>query len=227
MNAPPSIEHIMGTDHMGRDLFSRILSGCKYSIAIALLTISLSIPAGATIGLYSGYVGGKIDRLFSIFFEALYAFPSLLLALLIALMMGPGILNTAMAISVGFVPRYFRLVRSVSFSVKGRPFVEAEISLGASSAHIVFKHLLRYALPSIITLSSINLGWAIVTLSSLGFLGLGIPAPAPEWGSMLGRGRDFLLSGVWWSTFFPGLMIVIAVAGFVLIAEGWKKVMSY
>lgn len=220
----PSIEHIMGTDQLGRDIFSRVCYGARSSLIIAFISVIVSLTLGAPIGATSGYIAGKLDRVFSIIFDALYAFPGIILAILIAVMVGPGVYSTSIAISVEYIPQYFRIVRGLSLSLKERPFVESLRALGARTRNLIFQHILIYAIPSIIALMMLNMSSAILMVSGLGFLGLGLPPPTPEWGTDLGRGRDFITMGVWWASAFPGLMIVISVVAFTLIGEGLNEI---
>jgi len=223
---PPDSNHIMGTDQLGRDIFSRMCYGTSSSLAIALIASVISLIIGAPMGAVSGYFAGPTDRILSVIFDALYAFPGIILAVLIAVMLGPGVYTTSIAISVEFIPQYFRVVRGLSLSLKERPFVEAIKALGARSRNLVFQHILVYAVPSIVALVMLNMGSAILAVSGLGFLGLGLPPPTPEWGTDLGRGRDFITMGVWWASTFPGLMIVISVVAFTLIGEGLNEMLK-
>jgi len=222
--SPPSSQHIMGTDQLGRDVFSRVTNGARSSLTVAFIAVFISLTIGAPIGALSGYFAGKIDRFFSIIFDALYAFPGIILAILIAVMIGPGVITTAIAISVEYIPQYFRVVRGLSLSLKERPFIEALRALGARPRNLIFQHILIYSIPSIIALMMLNMGSAILAVSGLGFLGLGLPPPKPEWGTDLGRGRDFITMGVWWTSTFPGLMIVISVVAFTLMGEGLNEI---
>jgi len=223
--SPPDNEHIMGTDQLGRDIFSRVCIGSGSSLTIALIAAAFSLIIGSPIGALSGYFAGKIDRVLSVIFDALYAFPGIILAILIAVMIGPGVTTTSLAISVEYIPQYFRIVRGLALSLKERPFVEALRALGARSRNLIFQHILIYAIPSILALIMLNMGSAILAVSGLGFLGLGLPPPTPEWGTDLGRGRDFITMGVWWASAFPGLMIVISVVAFTLIGEGINEIL--
>jgi len=221
----PSLEHIMGTDQLGRDIFSRVSYGATFSLSVAFIAVVISSCAGSVTGALSGFVAGKLDRVLSIVFDAMYAFPGIILAILISAMIGAGTINTAIAISIGYVPQFFRVVRGLSLSIKERPFIEATRALGAKASNLIFRHILVYAVPSIIALMTLSMGSAILDVSGLGFLGLGLPPPIPEWGTDLGRGRDYITAGVWWSSSFPGLMIVIAVLGFTLLGKGLDEIL--
>jgi len=223
--SPPSFKHIMGTDQLGRDVFSRVCYGTAPSLTIAFIAVILSLTVGTPIGAVSGHFAGKVDRIFSVIFDALYALPGIILAILIAAMVGPGVINTSVAISVEFIPPYFRVVRGIALSFKERPFIEALRALGARPRDLIFRYMI-YALPSIIALMVLNMGSAILAVSGLGFLGLGLPPPTPEWGTDLGRGRDFITMGVWWISLFSGLMIVISVIAFNLVGEGLHEILG-
>lgn len=222
----PSLKHLMGTDQLGRDVFIRVCYGAKSSLTVAFIAVVISLSIGTTIGAFSGFFAGKTDRILSIVFDALYAFPGIILAILIAVILGPGIFTTSVAISVGEIPQYFRVVRGLSLSLRERPYMEAEIALGARPRNLIFQHILPYAVPSIVTIMTLSMGSAILQVSGLGFLGLGLPPPTPEWGLDLGRGRDFITMGVWWASTFPGLMILVSVIGFTLIGEALSEILG-
>jgi peptide/nickel transport system permease protein len=222
--SPPNLAHVMGTDQLGRDLLARVSIGTTFSLLVAFISVIISVGVGCIIGGISGFFGGKIDRAISLAFDALYALPPLIIAILIAAMIGAGIVNTGVAIAVGYMPQYFRIVRGIIFSIKERPFIESTRAIGAGYVSLIFRHMMPYAIPSIIALMTLNMGSGIVDVSGLGFLGLGLPPPTPEWGTDLGRGRDFITSGAWWPSTFPGLMIVISVLGFTLVGEGLDEV---
>ena len=222
--SPPTLAHVMGTDQLGRDLFARVSLGTTFSLLVAFISVSISLSVGVVIGAFSGFFGGKIDRAISLAFDALYALPPLIIAILIAAMIGPGIVNTGLAIAVGYMPQYFRIVRGIVLSIKERPFIESTRAIGAGSVRLIFRHVMPYAIPSVIALMTLNMGSGIVDVSGLGFLGLGLSPPTPEWGTDLRRGRDFITAGAWWPSTFPGLMIVISVLGFALVGEGLDEI---
>lgn len=222
--SPPSFEHAMGTDQIGRDLLARVGFGTTFSLLVAFISVAISVSVGSVIGAFSGFFGGKIDRAISLAFDALYALPPLIIAILIAAMIGAGIINTGLAIAIGYMPQYFRIVRGIIFSVKERPFIESTRAIGAGNVNLIFRHMMPYAIASIIALMTLNMGSGIVDVAGLGFLGLGLPPPTPELGTDLGRGRDFITSGAWWPSTFPGLLIVLSVLGFTLVGQGLDEV---
>jgi ABC-type dipeptide/oligopeptide/nickel transport system permease subunit len=158
--------------------------------------------------------------------DAWWAFPAIIFAILIAVMLGASATNTALAVGIAAAPSYSRVVRSITLSLKELPFIEAERCIGAGSFRIIFVHIFPNTLPSVLVLSTLGLGQAILTVSGLGFLGLGIPPPIPEWGTDLGAARGALVSGVWWASAFPGVMILLAVIGFNLLGEGLRPLVT-
>ena len=224
VQSPPSLGHIMGTDQIGRDVFSRVCFGTTFSLLVAFSSVIMSLGTGTIVGAVSGFFGGKIDRVLSLVLDALYALPALIIAILISAMIGAGVINTGLAIAIGYIPQYFRIVRGIMLTIKERPFIESARALGAGYGNLIFKHMLPYAVTSILALATLNMGSAIVDVAGLGFLGLGLPPPTPEWGTDLGYARDFITAGVWWSSTFPGLMIVITVLGFTLAGEGLDEI---
>ncbi len=215
---PPSPKHIMGTDKLGRDIFSRILYGGRISLFIALSSVALAVAIGIIIGVLSGYLGGRIDDLFMRITDMFLAFPSLILALAIAAMLRPGMLNVIMAISLSTWTQYARMARAITIQVKNEPYIEAIVSVGASSTRILLWHIFPMVIPQVLIQAMINLGGAILTAAGLGFLGFGVPPPTPEWGLMVSEGRD-LIQSHWWISTFPGLMIFLSVVGFNLIGD--------
>lgn len=223
---PPSWEHIMGTDSLGRDLFSRLIVGTKYSLGVSLIAVGFSLVIGVILGSISGFFGGPIDRVLMIIMDSLWAFPGFIFVLIMAVVLGPGIFQTAMAISIGRIPGSFRLIRSLTLSVKERGFIEAERVIGASNWHIIWHHIAPYYLSVLFVTVSLGMARGTLAVSGLGFLGLGIPPPAPEWGTELAMGRPFLLVGAWWLVIFPGFFVLLAMLGFNLLSEGLDTVLN-
>ena len=221
---PPSGTNLMGTDALGRDVLSRVFVGTRNSLTVAFLAVSLSLLVGTSLGSLSGYYAGKLDRALLLVMDALYAFPSMITGVIVSVMLGPGLVNTALAIVIPLIGPYYRIVRSITLSIKQMTFIEAERALGASKPYIIARHVAPYFVANVFVLISISAARAILTVASLGFLGLGVPPPTAEWGTDLNMGRLFIPQGVWWTTVFPGIFIFIAVMGFNLLSEGLSDV---
>jgi peptide/nickel transport system permease protein len=217
---------ILGTDNLGRDVFSRILHGADVVLKVAFLSAIFSALAGIPLGLLSGFIGGRLDKALSLIMDSVYSFPGLILALAMAAMLGPGVLNMAVAISVVYVPTYFRVVRGQTLSVKEQLYVEAARSLGARAATILRLYVFPNVIPSIVVVFSMNIADAIITEAGLSFLGLGIDPSMPDWGYDLSKGRAFLPSGYWWIITFPGMMIALVTLGFALLGEGLNEILN-
>ncbi|MEM4798613.1 MAG: ABC transporter permease [Sulfolobales archaeon] len=218
--APPSWSHIMGTDNLGYDVWSRIVYGSRTILMVVSLSLLISSSVGIVLGLISGYTGGLIDRILSFTMDAIYAFPSLILAIALAVALGPGPLNAAIAIAVVYIPSYFRMIRGQVLSIKNEAFIEIAKVLGIPVHRILLRHILPHLTPTIMVVFSMNSADAVLTEASLSFLGLSVQPPTPDWGYDLYKGRDFILSGYWWLIFFPGLMITLLALGMAMISEG-------
>jgi len=223
---PPSSEHLMGTDMLGRDVFSRVISGTKWSVSVSFIAVSMSMLIGTYLGGFSGYFGGSLDRILMVGMDALYIFPSFVLAVLIAAVMGPGIGTSSLAVAIVMIPTFYRVIRSITLTIKESGFIEAERAIGASGRYIIANHIAPFYLSSLFVLISLGAAQAILITSGLGFLGLGIPPPNPEWGTDLAAGRMYIMDGMWWLTVFPGMMIFLAVLGFNLLSEGLDAVLN-
>jgi ABC-type dipeptide/oligopeptide/nickel transport system permease subunit len=223
---PPSTNNLMGTDNLGRDLFSRLIVGSRYSLGISMIAVGLSLMIGLILGSTSGFFGGNVDRILMIIMDALYVFPDFIYMLVMVVVLGPGIWQTALAISVGRIPYNFRLIRSLTISVKERGFIEAERVLGADNWYIIRTHIMPYYMSILFVTVSLGMASGTLAISGLGFLGLGIPPPIPEWGTELAGGRSFLLGGSWWLVIFPGLFVLIAMLGFNLLSEGLDRLLN-
>jgi len=222
----PSSRHIMGTDLLGRDLFSRLIAGTKYSLGVSLVAVGLSLGVGLLLGSMSGFFGGPLDRVLMLIMDSLYVFPSFIFVLIMAVVLGPGIWQTAFAVSFGRIPSNYRMIRSITLSIKERGFIEAEKILGADNMHIIFNHIAPFYLSILFVTVSLGLARGTLAISGLGFLGLGIPPPTPEWGTELAMGRGFLLRGAWWGVVFPGFFVLIAMLGFNLLSEGLDTILN-
>ncbi|MCX8135787.1 ABC transporter permease [Pyrobaculum aerophilum] len=217
--SPPSMRHFFGTDNLGRDVFSRVLYGGQVIIGISILATLLSASVGFTLGMFSGYIGGRVDRALNVVMDSMYAFPSLILAIAIASVLGPSPLNAAVAIGVVYIPTYFRMGRNETMVVKSSPFIEAAVSLGVPRWRIVFRHILPNLIPSLVVVATINIADAALTESALAFFGYTVTPPTPDWGLDLSSARSYIINGSWW-LLAPGFFIVITALGFSMMGEG-------
>jgi len=229
--APPSGAHLFGTTVQSTDVLSRVIWGSRTAIEVVVVAVALSLTVGVPLGLVSGYVGGKLDRGLVLIMDALFAFPYILLAIVIAFLLsssiGQGIFTAAAAITVVYVPQYFRVVRNHVISVREEAYVEAARALGASRAVIIRRYVLSNVTQNVPVIATLNAADAILTLAALGFLGYGIqPTQAAEWGYDISRAVDDVGAGIWWTGLFPGLAIVLLVTGFTLIGEGLNDVLN-
>ena len=225
--APPSAEHIWGTTVGGFDVFSRTVWGARTAVIAIIVAVLLSIFIGVFLGLVSGYFGGWIDRVLVVIADAIYSFPSLLLAILMAIMISGGqsslmggIMASGISITVVYIPQYFRTIRAEVMRIKSSAYVESAKVVGASTWRIMTVHLLRNSTRTLPVILTLNSSEAILTLAGLGFLGFGIePTAAAEWGYDLNRSVADVTAGIWWTAVFPGLAIVLIVLGITLVGE--------
>jgi peptide/nickel transport system permease protein len=222
---PASHLHPLGTDNLGRDVLSRLLYGSRWSLGTVAIATLLILSIGITVGTVAGYFGGVADEILMRIVDVLLAFPSLLLALAVVGMLGPGLLTMMIGVVSVWWASYARLVRGIVLSIRHREFVVAARSLGASDRRIIFKHILPNVLPPVAVLATIEMGELILAVSGLGFLGLGAQPPTPEWGNMVNDGRFFLLSAPR-LMIYPGVAISIAVIGFNLLGDGLRDVLD-
>ncbi len=223
---PPSSKFPMGTNHLGEDMLSRVLSGGATMLEVALLSMVVCMIGGIPIGLLASFTGGVADKAASLVMDSIYAFPGLVLAIAIAAMLGPGVVNMSLAIAVVYIPSYYRIVRSQVLTIKELNYVEAARSLGARSTKILTRYIFPNLLPSVVVVATINLADAILTEAGLTFVGLGLPVSTPDWGWDLTYGRELLASGAWWVIGFSGLMIVITAFGFTILGEGLSELLN-
>jgi len=223
---PPSLKHPMGTDQLRRDVFSRVISGARAPLIVAFGSIALSMSVGTLVGLISGFIGSAVDRILSVTMDALYSFPSIILAIVLVAVLKPGVDTMIFAISIVYVPTYFRVTRSEVLTIREETFVEAVEAMGASNVRILFKHIAPNVVNAIMAISSFNIADAILTEASLSYLGYGLPPPTPDWGFDIQNGQKFLQSGFWWLVTFPGLMIIILSLGFGLVGEGVSDLLN-
>jgi len=224
---PPGADHLLGTTVGGYDVLSRVIWGAQTAIFVIIVAVVLSIFAGVILGLLSGYFGGWLDRILVVISDAVYAFPSLLLAIVMAIVISGGrsnliggVLAAAISITVVFIPQYFRVIRAETVRIKAEAYVESARVLGASNSRIMFRHVLRNATRTLPLIFTLNASEAILTLAGLGFVGFGIePSAASEWGYDLNKALSDVTSGIWWTSLFPGLAIVLVVLGITLVGE--------
>jgi peptide/nickel transport system permease protein len=222
-NSAPSSKFPFGTDQYGRDLLSRTIWGGRFILLVAVVAVLICMAVGLPIGLISAYNGGNLDRTVALVMDSIYAFPSLVLAIMIISVFGVSIINESLAIAVVYVPTYFRVVRSQVLAIKEMPYVDAAKSVGAGGASILLKYILPNVISSTVVVATVNFADSILTTAGLDFIGLGLPVTLPDWGIDLTYGRQLLPTGAWWTIFFSGLMILLAALGFSLISEGYAE----
>jgi peptide/nickel transport system permease protein len=218
---PPSSEHWLGTDSLGRDIASRILYGARISLIVGVVVVASAGLVGTVIGLVAGYAGGFVDEALMRLTEVFLAFPALILAMAIAGALGPSLGNAIIAIAAVTWAVYARLVRGQILSLRRREFVEAARAMGASRVRILFRHLLPNAFAPLMIQASFDLGSSIIAAAGLSFIGFGAQPPTPEWGVMISEGRNFISTQPWLS-FFPGMAILLAVGSFNLLGDGLR-----
>ena len=224
--SPPSAQFPLGTNHLGQDMLSRVYSGGAIMFQVAVLSVIVCLVVGVPIGLFASYLGGYTDKVASLVMDSIYAFPGLVLAIAIAAMLGPGVVNMALSIAVVYVPSYFRIIRSQVLTIKELPYVEAATIMGAKSRTTLFRYILPNVIPSIVAVATINFADAVLTSAGLTFVGLGLPVSTPDWGWDLTYGRRLLPSGAWWVIAFPGLMVVLLALGFTMMGEGLSELFN-
>jgi peptide/nickel transport system permease protein len=226
--AAPSGAHLMGTTVESDDVFSRVIWGAQTELKVVVLALAFSLAVGVPLGLVSGYFSGLLDRGLVLVMDALFAFPPLLLAIVIAFMLGnPGVVTAAIAITVVYVPQYFRVVRNHVISVREETYVEAARALGARPLTIIRKYVFFNVVQNVPVIATLNAADAILTLAGLGFLGYGVqPTQAAEWGYDVQRALSDATTGIWWTGLFPGLAIVVLVTGITLLGEGLNETIN-
>lgn len=221
----PSLKHPFGTDNFGRDIFSRVIYGCRISLLIGLTSVSISCVLGVALGCIAGYYGNRVDNLVMRFIDIMLAIPNMLLAMSIVAALGIGTRNLILAIGIGAVPGYARIVRGSILSVKEQEYIEAARSVGAGDLRIILRHIVPNCLAPIIVQATMSIATAILSTASLSFIGLGIEPPTPEWGSMLASGRAFLRDH-WFVVTFPGAAIMLTVFAFNLFGDGLRDALD-
>ena len=221
----PSAEHWLGTDEFGRDIFARLVHGARVSLKVGIIAVGISIILGGILGALAGFYGGRIDNIIMRIMDVFLAVPSILLAIAIVSALGPSIINLMVAISISSVPRYARIVRASVLSIRDQEFVEAARAIGANNARIIFRHIIPNSLAPVIVQGTLGVASAILSTAGLSFIGLGIQPPAPEWGSMLSGGRQYLRYA-WWVTTFPGVAIMITILSLNLLGDGLRDALD-
>ena len=222
---PPSSSHWLGTDPFGRDLYTRMLYGARVSLPVGIIAVVISASIGTTLGLISGYYGRFVDGFIMRLIDIMLAFPGILLALVVVAILGPNLRNVMIAVGIGGIPRYTRLVRGSVLASRELVYVEAARVVGVPDRTVLFRHILPNVIGPAIVLSTISVGSAILAAAGLSFLGLGAQPPTPEWGSMLADGRQFLRTDPW-VTSVPGVAIVLTVLSVNLIGDGLRDVLD-
>lgn len=217
--------HILGLDLNARDLYSRVIYGTRTSLSVGIITISLSIIAGTALGITAGFLGGRVDNVIMRLMDVVLAFPALLLAISIVTILGPGLTNALLGITITFIPQYARLSRASVLSIKEQEFVVAERALGANPLRIVLGHILPNSITPIVVQGTLGVGTAILDAAALSFLGLGAQPPTPEWGQILSESRNYLFTSPH-LVFFPGIAIMITVLGFNLLGDGMRDALD-
>ncbi|BAZ46107.1 binding-protein-dependent transport systems inner membrane component [Chondrocystis sp. NIES-4102] len=223
----PGVDYWFGTTRQGYDVFSRTLFGTRAAFQVVFLATTISLLLGVPLGLISGYLGGRIDKILLFIMDTIYTLPGLLLSITLAFVVGQGVKNAALALSIAYIPQYYRLVRNHTTSVKTELFIEAAQAMGASTSRILSRYLFFNVIQSVPVLFTLNAADAILILGGLGFLGLGLPPEIPEWGHDLRLALDALPTGIWWSATFPGLAMTIMVTGLSLLGEGLSDLLSH
>jgi peptide/nickel transport system permease protein len=227
----PDSTNLFGTTVQSTDVLSRVVWGSRTAIEVVVIALAFSLAIGVPLGLFSGYVGGRVDRVLVLIMDALFAFPYILLAIVIAFLLsdtfGQGVVTAGLAITIVYIPQYFRVVRNHVISVREEAYVEAARALGAPRRTIIGRYVFYNVIQNVPVIATLNAADAILTLAALGFLGYGIqPTDAAEWGYDLQRAIDDAGAGIWWTGLFPGLAIVLLVTGFTLVGEGLNDVIN-
>jgi peptide/nickel transport system permease protein len=217
----PGSSHWFGTDPLGRDIFSRIVYGGRVSLAVGAIAVSISGLIGGIMGLVSGYAGGQVDSVIMRFVDIMLAFPSILLALLVVSILGPGLYNVVVAVGLSGVGQFARLVRGSVLQIKENTYVEASRALGCSSQRIMVRHVLPNILAPVVVFATMKAATSIISAASLSFLGLGAQPPTAEWGSMLSQGRNYFFAA-WWVMLFPGMALLVVTLALNLIGDGLR-----
>lgn len=228
-NLPPfwqqggSTEYLLGTDQVGRDVLSRLIYGARVSLVVSFMAVFVAGAIGTAIGIISGFLGGKIDELLMRVTDGWLAFPSMFTAVLMAMMLGPGVKNIVIVLGVVFWTRYARVIRGEVLALKERNFVSLAVTAGCSKIKIMWRHILPNVIGTAMVLATLQVGLVVIMEASLTFIGVGVPSPKPAWGLMLSEGRDGMMAGFWWTSVFPGIAIVLLVMSANFLGD-WLRV---
>ena len=223
--APMSAEHWFGCDLFGRDILSRVMYGARFSLAMGISTVAISLVFGALLGVAIAYGGGRVDAVGTRLIDAMLCFPPIILAILIVAVLGVGLWNAALAVGMSGIPRFARITRAATLSLVARDFIEATRAVGSSHMRIVLRHLLPNLAPILIVLTTLDLGSAVLFTATLSFLGLGAQPPTPEWGAMLNAGREYVRYAPW-TMIFPGLALFVTVMAVNLVGDRLSLVLD-
>tara|TARA_B100001287_G_scaffold169172_1_gene142300 strand:+ start:198 stop:1034 length:837 start_codon:yes stop_codon:yes gene_type:complete len=221
--APPSLSHLCGTDRLGRDVCLRTLQGSTIAFEVVFLSLFFSVLVGLPLGLISGYYGGYIDKFLSILMDTIYSIPVILLSVVIAFILGRGVFNAALALCIVYSPQYYRLIRNQTLLIKSENYVQAANISGLSTKTVIIKYIFPNVITPLPVLLTLNAADSVLVLGSLGFLGLGVPANVPEWGSDLNLALTALPTGIWWTALYPGFAMFFLVLALSFIGEDLEE----
>lgn len=222
----PSAEHWLGTDQFGRDVFTRVLYGTRVSLGVGLASVSLAVVLGVALGALSGYGGGIVDEVIMRSLDVVFAFPAMILAIVVAAVLGPKVTNGILVIAIVLLPQFARIVRASVLAEREKDYVLAAKAMGLSQFRILLRHIIPNSLTPLMVLASMQMANAILIESSLSFLGLGVAPPTATWGNILADGREFIFGRIWWITLFPGLAIMISVLAFNIMGDGLRDLLD-
>ncbi|CAM4506589.1 ABC transporter permease [Paenibacillus typhae] len=222
----PSASHWFGTDNFGRDILSRVLYGARISIWTGLIAVAISFVIGVPLGGIAAYYGGRTGTVIMRLMDILLSFPSLVLSMAIAASIGAGLTSAMIAVGIVGIPEFARLMFGQTVSLREKEYIEASRAIGVKNTVILYRHILPNALAPLMVQATLGMGFAILTASSLSFLGLGVKPPIAEWGAMISEGREYIISGQWWLVTFPGLSIATSILGFNLLGDGFRDVLD-
>lgn len=222
----PGSAHLLGTDNFGRDILSRVIASARLDLAIAFSVTAFALLLGLVIGAFSGYTGGLVDDVIMRLVDVVLSFPAFILAVAITAMLGNNVLNVVIAIGVAYTPYFIRLTRGQVLSARSSEYADAAKCVGNPTCRIIYRHVLPNCIAPAIIQATLTLGWAILDASGLAFIGLGIKPPTAEWGVLVSEGAQYIVTGQWWTSFFPGLAILLAVFCFNLLGDALRDLLA-